>query len=117
VVSIALQMRKLLDMRKVGLGQLTMESLNAAAINIGRVAIGSMFLCTEDMPTCEANAVISPVASFEDGLRFEDLVLAKEILAETIERIDKLEAGRLTQARTEVKELAPLLEAALKELR
>jgi hypothetical protein len=117
VVILAARMNKLRAIEKIGLARLTTEGFNAAALDIGRVAIGSMFLCAEDMPTCGANEAISPVATPMEGLRVGDLVVAKEVLTEALESINQLEAKRLKLARNEAKEVAPLLEDALAELR
>ena len=119
ITPIVIVVSKLYNLRaieKLGLSRLTVDGFDAAALNLGRAALSGMFLCTENMPTCGANEAISPVATPLERLRLEDLVVAKEVLTEVIQSIDKVEVQRMRQVRSEVKEVAPLLEEALAEL-
>ena len=99
--------------------QLDPEVVETVAQEAGRFAAAGMLvgLCTEDMPTCRANQIISPVASLGDGLRFQDLVEAKVLLNEAVVRISELENSRLNMARQQADKLIPKLEGALDELR
>ena len=99
--------------------RLSPEILDNVALEAGKAAVAGAFIgtaqCTIDMPTCEANQIISPVAS-HNALRFEDLAIAKGLLVEAVERITALEKSRLRLASAQAEELIPRLEGALEEL-
>ena len=100
--------------------ELDLQVVDHVALNIGRAALApalSAALCTEDMATCQANPRISPYASLDQGLRFQDLIEAKVALTETLNMITEIEDARLAQARKLSGEFIPRLEGALDELK
>lgn len=75
---------------------LDVETLDKAALNIGRAVLSSKFfpgaaLCAVDMPTCARNERISPFASMIDTMTNLDLAVTREHLRLNIERIDRFE--------------------------
>ncbi len=131
---------KFMALKDLGLQNLSAGDYYNLAAEVGRAAVAGIFLCsqdmptceanqrisplasggqaycTQDMPTCEANQVISPWASGIPTLRFEDIVIAKEILAEDLAQISELEEKRLNQVRENAGEYVSLFEEAISEI-
>ena len=97
------------------------EIVKQVSVEAGNAAVaGALFrtaLCAEDMPTCSANQIISPVATQGARLRLEDLVMVKGLLAEAVGAITELEKSRFAMAHEQSEELIPKFEAAIQELK
>jgi hypothetical protein len=117
VIMVAKETYRLRVLDKIKIEQLDVAVLENLAVQVGRAAVAGMFLCTEEMATCQANERISPFASMAESLRFDDLITVRGLLDETMSQISMLEKSRLEEARGQAAELIPMLEGALSELK
>lgn len=75
--------------------EIELDTLEAAATELGKAVVGSKFLdtalCAQDMPTCAQNQRISPVASFAETLSSADLAVFRGELEHMLKVIDRLD--------------------------
>lgn len=83
-------------LHKVDVAKLDIEVLDQVALNVGRsVVAGGLYSvvahCLQDMPTCEANQIISNLAKLAESITNIDLGVVRHQMEQTIDLMDGLD--------------------------